>query len=191
MNADFSRTCEGCEHIATEPWAKGQTGYRCFAEGPHRGYLVGVERFLPYVPAWCPKMERKERDTMAKKKEYPGGVKLTAKKARELAVQEIGAAKGLKKEPNAPEGFFQMQFGSLNVRIHPDISGSGCILLEVAFACGTGRCVQYHNPETLEQDFKAEEEAARRARREALEDWVNTNGADVCHAAVNRIWNKQ
>lgn len=23
MNADFSHTCEGCEHVVTEPWAKG------------------------------------------------------------------------------------------------------------------------------------------------------------------------
>ena len=22
MNADFSHTCEGCEHVVTEPWAK-------------------------------------------------------------------------------------------------------------------------------------------------------------------------
>lgn len=66
--ADFSRTCEGCEHVVTEPWAKGQTGYRCFADGPRRGYTVGIERFFPYVPAWCPKMERKERDEVKEKK---------------------------------------------------------------------------------------------------------------------------
>lgn len=190
MNADFSRTCEGCEHVITEPGGKETNVFRCFAQGPRRGYTVGFNRFLPYVPAWCPEMERKEREKMAKKKEYPGGVKLTAKKARELAVQEIGTAKGLEKEPGAPEGFFQMQFGNLAVRIHPDISGSGCILLEVGFAYGTGRCVQYHNPETLEQDFKAEGEAARQKCREAIEDWINTNGADVCHAAVDRIWDK-
>lgn len=68
IGADFSRTCEGCEHVATEPWAKGQTSYRCFAEGRCKGYTVGIERFLPYVPAWCPKMERKERDEVKTKK---------------------------------------------------------------------------------------------------------------------------
>lgn len=31
MNADFSRTCEGCEHVVTEPWAKDILSYRCFA----------------------------------------------------------------------------------------------------------------------------------------------------------------
>lgn len=25
MNADFSHTCEGCEHVVTEPWAKDIT----------------------------------------------------------------------------------------------------------------------------------------------------------------------
>lgn len=31
MNADFSHTCEGCEHVVTEPWAKDIISYRCFA----------------------------------------------------------------------------------------------------------------------------------------------------------------
>ena len=26
MNADFSHTCEGCEHVVTEPWAKDIPG---------------------------------------------------------------------------------------------------------------------------------------------------------------------
>lgn len=33
MNADFSHTCEGCEHVVTEPWAKDIISYRCFAPG--------------------------------------------------------------------------------------------------------------------------------------------------------------
>ena len=69
-------------------------------------------------------------------------------------------------------------------RIYP-----GCILLEVQFSYGSGRSVQYHKPETLEQNFEAEDEARRRARREALEDWVNTNGVEVCHTVVDQIWN--
>ena len=43
--ADFSRTCEGCGELITEPWAKGKTGYRCGATGPQRGYTVGIARF--------------------------------------------------------------------------------------------------------------------------------------------------
>ena len=27
MNADFSHTCEGCEHVVTEPWAKDIISY--------------------------------------------------------------------------------------------------------------------------------------------------------------------
>ena len=64
--ADFSRTCAGCEYIRTEMWPlKGGRGkeaesYRCFAPGPCQGYHMGTGRILPYVPAWCPKMERKD-----------------------------------------------------------------------------------------------------------------------------------
>lgn len=53
--ADHSRTCAGCEHVVTEAWVNNQTCYRCFAPGMTRGYIVGIERFLPYIPAWCPK----------------------------------------------------------------------------------------------------------------------------------------
>lgn len=55
--ADFTRTCEGCEYIVTEEWSKGRDVFRCFHEGQNRGYMVGVERFLPYIPAWCPKLK--------------------------------------------------------------------------------------------------------------------------------------
>lgn len=58
MNADFSNTCEGCEHVVTEPWAKDIISYRCFAPGRCKGRVVGVKRFDPYIPAWCPKLER-------------------------------------------------------------------------------------------------------------------------------------
>ncbi len=57
--ADFSRTCEGCVHIVDEPGGKGKTLARCNAPGPCRGYVVGDGRFLPYVPAWCPRMQER------------------------------------------------------------------------------------------------------------------------------------
>lgn len=44
MNADFSHTCEGCEHVVTEPWAKDIISYRCFAPGRCKGRVVGVKR---------------------------------------------------------------------------------------------------------------------------------------------------
>ena len=49
MNADFSHTCEGCEHVVTEPWAKDIISYRCFAPGRCKGRVVGVKRFDPYI----------------------------------------------------------------------------------------------------------------------------------------------
>ena len=64
--ADFSRTCEECEYVRTEPWpVKGSyreevTAYRCGAPGPRQGYHIGTVYFLPYVPAWCPKMQGRE-----------------------------------------------------------------------------------------------------------------------------------
>lgn len=71
-SADFSRTCEGCRHVRAEPWARGETGYRCFAPGPCQGYHIGTGRFLPYVPAWCPE-KRKGDEYGTKKNIIPAG----------------------------------------------------------------------------------------------------------------------
>ena len=54
VGADFTSTCEGCEHVVAESWIKDTLAYRCFAPGVFRGYIVGTERFDPYIPAWCP-----------------------------------------------------------------------------------------------------------------------------------------
>lgn len=56
VGADFTRTCEGCEHVVAEPWSKDTLSYRCFAPGRCKGRVVGVKRFDPYIPAWCPKL---------------------------------------------------------------------------------------------------------------------------------------
>lgn len=32
--------------------------YRCFAPGRCKGRVVGVKRFDPYIPAWCPKLSK-------------------------------------------------------------------------------------------------------------------------------------
>lgn len=58
--ADLSRTCEGCEDVKTEQGPKEKCFYRCFAPGPKQGRLVGIDRFDPWVPAWCPLMEREK-----------------------------------------------------------------------------------------------------------------------------------
>lgn len=49
--ADYTRTCAGCGSVVTEDWVNGQKCFRCYAPGQTCGYIVGIERFLPYVPA--------------------------------------------------------------------------------------------------------------------------------------------
>ena len=83
-----------------------------------------------------------------------------------------------------------MRLGNMRVRIAPATNGgTGCILIEVSLN-GYGRAFQLHDPETLQQDFEAEENRLRKDRREALQDWIGTNGPDVCHAEVEKIWNR-
>ena len=60
-SADFTRTCEGCPHIRSEEWDKKERmAFRCFAPGPNQGYAIGIERLLPYIPAWCPLQEAED-----------------------------------------------------------------------------------------------------------------------------------
>lgn len=59
--ADWSRTCAGCRHVINEEAPKGKLWARCFAPGWCQGYVVGNGRFLPYVPAWCPLMQKEEK----------------------------------------------------------------------------------------------------------------------------------
>lgn len=118
-----------------------------------------------------------------------GGVKLTLKKARELALQEFGTAKGIQQEENTLPDYYIMRLGNMRVRIAPDTyGGTGCILIEVRLS-GYGRAFQLHDPETLQEDFEAEEQRLRKERREALQDWVGTNGVEACRAEVEKIWN--
>lgn len=51
MNADFSHTCEGCEHVVTEPWAKDIISYRCFAPGRCKGRKVRTQLGADCTPA--------------------------------------------------------------------------------------------------------------------------------------------
>ena len=115
-----------------------------------------------------------------------GGVKLTLKKARELALQEFGTAKGIQQEENTLPDYYIMRLGNMRVRIAPDTyGGTGCILIEVRLS-GYGRAFQLHDPETLQEDFEAEEQRLRKERREALQDWVGTNGVEACRAEVEK-----
>lgn len=56
---DWTRTCEGCPDIIREDGAKGVTILCCGLKGRWpvchmKGIMAG--KYLPYVPAWCPKM---------------------------------------------------------------------------------------------------------------------------------------
>lgn len=62
LKADCSRTCKGCQHVVVGTWVKGDICYRCDAPGRNRGYVVGIGRLLPYIPAWCPKKNLEVRD---------------------------------------------------------------------------------------------------------------------------------
>ncbi len=125
------------------------------------------------------------------KKTYPGGFRLTLKKAHTLAVQEFGTAKGLKQSDwiNS-EGFYVMELGSLEIEIHPDMSGSGCIEISISMRDGNGHIFPLHDRETLERHYKEEEIYKRRERREAFEDWVSGSGPEPCHKAIDDFWNK-
>ncbi len=124
------------------------------------------------------------------KKYYPGGFRLTLKKARELAVREFGTAKGLKQdEMFRSEGFFVMELGNLAIRIRPDMGGSGCIELSISMPSGNGRCFQLHDRETLERNYEEEEIQKRIERREVVEDWVSRLGPERCHRDIDAFWN--
>ena len=106
-----------------------------------------------------------------------------------MALQEFGTAKGIQREENALPDYYIMRLGNMRVRIAPDTyGGTGCILIEVRLS-GYGRAFQLHDPETLQEDFEAEEQRLRKERREALQDWVGTNGVEACRAEVEKVWN--
>ena len=91
---------------------------------------------------------------MTKKEQHPGGVKLTAKTARTLAMQEFGTARGLTKSTSFV-GVYFMEFGNLRIEICAD---TACIVVRVVLSHGTGSSVKYFDPDTLQENFKAIDE---------------------------------
>ena len=61
---------------------------------------------------------------MTKKEQHPGGVKLTAKTAHTLAMQEFGTARGLTKSTSFV-GVYFMEFGNLRI---PTDDGDGFVI---------------------------------------------------------------
>lgn len=86
---------------------------------------------------------------MAKKVTH-GGFRLTLATARRLAVQEFGTCKGLKQSDwHNSEGFYEMTMGNLEIEIHPDMSCSGCIEIDVSMNGTPGHIYQLHDRDTL------------------------------------------
>lgn len=88
---------------------------------------------------------------MSRKEQQHGGVKLTAKTARTLAMQEFGTARGMTKSTSFVGAYF-MEFGNLRIEICAD---AACIAVRVVLAHGTGSSVKYFDPDTLQENFKA------------------------------------
>lgn len=125
---------------------------------------------------------------MAKKKQYPGGVKLTLKKARAAAMQEFGTARGLQKDDCGMPGYYTMQLGGLCVKIHPDTyDETGCIVVSTKMANGTGQSLKLLDPETLQENFDALERYICLSKKSQMEDWVNLNGPEFCHKQINSL----
>ena len=84
-----------------------------------------------------------------------------------------------------------MEIGNLYVRIHPDTYGeTGCIVVSAEMAHGTGQSLKFLDPETLQDNFDALEKRRREDDREALNDWVNSNGPEFCHKQIDRAWER-
>lgn len=123
-------------------------------------------------------------------KGYKAGPRLTLKTARELALKVTGTAKGLVKDKTLAIDLYEMQLGELSVKIRYDWYGSGRISVSVDNHFGSGIYMLF-NPETLEEDYEAEDRQKAREQREALEQWVGGSGPDTCKAVIDRIWNQQ
>lgn len=123
-----------------------------------------------------------------RKKDYPGGFRLTLATARRLAIQEFGTAKGLEPDRGTClDGFFTMQMGNMVVSIRPDLGMSGCIVVCARLCTASHTCVGYFDRETLEPDYDVMDKYLRKEKREALETWVGEIGPDACHAMIDGI----
>ena len=54
-------SCVGCAYVAEEHWKRNRVDLFCMAEGPHKGWMIGVNHHRGFIPAWCPgKKEEKQ-----------------------------------------------------------------------------------------------------------------------------------
>lgn len=128
---------------------------------------------------------------MARKKEYPGGFRLTLATARKLAVQEFGTAKGLEPDRGTYlEGFFTMRMGNMGISISPDLGMSGCIMICAGLCTASHTCIGYFNQEAIELDYDVIGKYECREKHGALETWVGDFGPDACHKLIDEAWEK-
>ena len=133
-------------------------------------------------PLWW--LSQESGGGMSRKEQQHGGVKLTAKTARTLAMQEFGTARGLTKSTSFVGAYF-MEFGNLRIEICAD---AACIAVRVVLAHGTGSSVKYFDPDTLQENFKAIDKHREDEDRAIISDWVNLNGPEYCRKQVEAIW---
>ncbi len=113
--------------------------------------------------------------------------RLTLKTARILAQKVVGTSKGLEKDQTLALDTYNMQLGELGISIQHDWFGkSGCILVSVHLSGSVSYML--FNPETLEEDFAAEDARKRQMRRDFLRDWVSSNGTEFCKAQIDQLW---
>ena len=84
-----------------------------------------------------------------------------------------------------------MTMGNLEIEIHPDMSCSGCIQIDIAMQGAPGHIYQLHDRDTLHRNYKEEDVQRRKECREALEEWVSAGGPEPCHKLIDQIWDEQ
>lgn len=126
---------------------------------------------------------------MAKTKRNPTPVKITAKLARALCMQELGTAKGLKQSESFNDRY-ELCMGSLVIEIRPSYSEPGLVELNYCMNCQCGT-THFYRPDTLEVDFDAFAREHTRLRMEYVKYWVDShNTLESCKEDVDRIWNR-
>ena len=112
------------------------------------------------------------------------------KTARELALKVLGSAKGLEKDAEIPgSDVYKMRMGTLHVEIRPDWFDSGLITLVVDNYTGQ-RLSMLFDPDTLEEDFDAEDRQKQLSQYKQLRAWVGTYGPDACKERIDKAWNE-
>jgi hypothetical protein len=114
--------------------------------------------------------------------------RLTLKTARELAIQELGTAKGLAKDTSySGQDVYSMSIGNLHIHIRMDWmnSDSRCIAIEIR-SMG-GNITMLFNRETLREDFGEEERQKAAIRKEDFETRVDEIGIEGCQKIIDRL----